>query len=602
MFMIIMFQLLTLAYVVCAYLKKHPELQDNERKKERRVILGVKSIKTLVVVHFLVYLFEPSGIARKQLLSNNPDAAIPYLMINVVVLIFLYGAVKIGGLLHIDGEKIKNVFHLLEKTVKEEETRTPTGKELKKQWLLALVAVVVSCCYYPVFLFSVNASHGATPQDLMEVGTLFLSSALIFLVLLVKINHNPLFSGVYVCAFVLIVENFRLLGNIVSYFFPMLFYWHLLFLFFVSAKPCYDVLKKYTTGEISTTMLQVSTFVFSLLIVFNLFSGVPAWSTYQKKQFQLKNMNTEPQKVENQYDLPNVYYLLFDEYADPETLEKYSGYDNSDFYAQLEARGFAVSAQASNGVDSYSTASVLPEYFNFGEQGNLRADLEDRYGYLWFNMMEEQGYEIRGVGASHYIHIPSLTETESTSAKSIDGYGFFDIFMQRTLFFPLYEAKIDYFEQERENILKAFHYFETAACYDSDQPIFTALYLITPHAPFLFDKNGDNVSPRSYTSRITSQSAYLEQYQYVTGLILNQVDEILTYDPDSVIIFQSDHSYRDLIGVTEEEKKRVANAVYYRGESFPEVEDATAVNALILVVNRLFGLDLELKEELTPWT
>src|SRR6185295_1033493 len=37
---------------------------------------------------------------------------------------------------------------------------------------------------------------------------------------------------------------------------------------------------------------------------------------------------------------PDLYYLLFDRYASPESLKRFFGFDDGEFYDELEKRGF----------------------------------------------------------------------------------------------------------------------------------------------------------------------------------------------------------------------------------------------------------------------
>ena len=39
-------------------------------------------------------------------------------------------------------------------------------------------------------------------------------------------------------------------------------------------------------------------------------------------------------------DLPDIYYIILDEYAGFESLERNFGFDNSEFYSELSKRGF----------------------------------------------------------------------------------------------------------------------------------------------------------------------------------------------------------------------------------------------------------------------
>lgn len=562
----------------------------------------LKSFHIFLSIHILIYLMDYTRTVLLLILKMEIDGYIPYLILYCFASIFVHLFLRICEHYHFDTAQRKAIQTKIKEKVIEERKLQFSKEELKKQWIFYTISVILVTCHYPIFMFSVNAEYGAIPSDLVQPLMIFLFLGLATFSLLSFRSKNIYTSALYVCIYQMIALNFHFFLTVLLFFFPILDYKYLLLLTLVSLFPCYKFIKSYVTQETAHTLLKLSCFSIVILSLLNLATGIPKWTTYQKEMFRISELDTldvEINNVQTQFDMPNVYYFLYDEYADPETLEKYSGYDNSAFYRELESMGFTVSPQAVSGVDNTNTIFIMPELMHLGYPVEERPEKTDGYGYVWLNLMADAGYELRGVGRSSFLHVPSLTQDDSYAAQTMDGLGFLHLFMQQTVFSPFFmpSASLDLYAEDRKNILKAFDYYENIDCYTNTQPTFTVLYLCTPHSPFLFDRYGSFEYNYTITSSEDRIEKYLEQYRYITQKITEQMQTIIECDPNSVIILQSDHSYRSLPS-TYEEKLRVLNAVYYGGKPLEGIAHSSNVNALRLVVNELFDMDLPLFTEL----
>ncbi|MBA3430557.1 MAG: hypothetical protein H0U16_03630, partial [Actinobacteria bacterium] len=95
---------------------------------------------------------------------------------------------------------------------------------------------------------------------------------------------------------------------------------------------------------------------------------------------------------------------------------------------------------------------------------------------------------------------------------------------------------------------------------------FLFAHLLSPHVPFVFDRNGHIPEPscrpdcnryrlRADEAGISTdefQASYADQVHYLNGRILGVVDSILEASPDAVIVLFSDHGVRYTAEITDE--------------------------------------------------
>ena len=87
---------------------------------------------------------------------------------------------------------------------------------------------------------------------------------------------------------------------------------------------------------------------------------------------------------------------------------------------------------------------------------------------------------------------------------------------------------------------------------------------------------------------------YADQYEYICNQMQTAIDNILSVDPEAVIVLQSDHGVRGGYFVGEglevelDDQRRILNAVYFGGEPV-DIEGLDSVNTMRLVMSMLGG-------------
>ena len=400
----------------------------------------------------------------------------------------------------------------------------------------------------------------------------------------------------------LIFCNYALGEKLVQLVFPMAYYWHIL--------PTVVILwivfcwwYSFKAPESMVEVVQIAVVIlFAALVFINIAVAIPDGlaKVQAEKEFLSQSGVPTGEEIgsatpEGDAACPNIYLMVFDEYASFMQLEKYWGYDNSSFKNFLMEKGFMVSDESRN--ESGSTKSVLTNLMNINYIVTAETEDSVREKYLQspelLEILAKQGYQSVGIGDTEWLGVESLTGISSDDyATSIEGYTLELLFLQNTALYPFYNK--DYSSDE-ERIRDTLEDMETIDVEPSSST-FILSYLKAPHQPFVFDAEGGLQEYKNYNNWDDPQY-YLGQLEYITSEIQVSISNILENDSDCIIFLCSDHGARS--GPYNEPysvKTTVLNAIYYRGETDISLLNQSNVNTLRLILNKLFSMDLTLLE------
>lgn len=305
-------------------------------------------------------------------------------------------------------------------------------------------------------------------------------------------------------------------------------------------------------------------------------------------------------------DRPNIYWILCDEYAGSDELSKYYHYDNLPFYNKLREMGFTVSEHSYNW--NSSTYRILynilnMEYNNSIDQETMKKELARPDLPLW-NVFRDLGYELYEMESANKLGLTNLLSKAATDSapKTADGQTVLGLLLQSSILYRYENQITDYIlpadsaSSDIDAVLSVFDSVENIAQYKLKNPAFVWIYLKSPHAPYLFDQDG-NIVPEEMWKNRTEKKYYLNQLIYTTKHLEKMCRAILDADPDSIILLQSDHGQRHVANVTYLDTTNILNAVYFRGTGIDEMVDSNGMNTWISVLNRQFSLDLPAVEE-----
>ena len=305
-------------------------------------------------------------------------------------------------------------------------------------------------------------------------------------------------------------------------------------------------------------------------------------------------------------DRPDIYWIICDEYAGLDELNKYYHYDNSPFYNQLRDLGFSVSDHSYNW--NSSTYRILQdilnmEYVSTTDQAATKKAIADPNAPLW-SVLKKLGYELYEIESANKFNLTSLLDKSvaDSAPKTADGQTALGLLLQYSILYR-YENEItesllpdDSVSTEKDSILSVIYNVENIAKHQIKKPAFTAIYLRSPHAPYLFDQNGNSVPEEMWKNR-TDKKYYLNQLIFVSKHLQKMCQAILEADPDSIILLQSDHGQRHVANVTYLDTTNILNAVYFRGQNIDEIIGCNGINTWVAVLNRQFHMDLPTVQE-----
>ena len=329
--------------------------------------------------------------------------------------------------------------------------------------------------------------------------------------------------------------------------------------------------------------------------------------------------------------LPDVYYLILDEYARNDALKDYHNFDNSEFTDYLEDNGFHV---AKNNFANYPMsvqsipATMNMQYVNFlsyeigTEVRNYKPLNEKDYGLYPNNMViknfKEMDYKIITFNtfALHLHENPLADEKLCYKTKFLLENRIFDL-LGRTSIFGYYVER--WAESEhRQVILCTFDNLPTASDV-FDEPVFVWAHIMLPHPPWVFGPNGEEITPGKpllitdnpefRDSGWEPKKQYSQQVEFVNKKTMEIVEKILERNNNSIIIIHGDHGTSWDVNWEEPseediwQRMRNFDAIYFPDENKRQYlsDDRTLVNTFRTVFNSYFGSEYEILDNKMYW-
>ncbi len=346
-----------------------------------------------------------------------------------------------------------------------------------------------------------------------------------------------------------------------------------------------------------------------------------AFLRLQPPHYQEKNVKTS--------NLPDIYYIISDRYANGQTLSDYYSFDNSSFITALRNRGFYV---ADNSAANYPfTEPSLASSLNFNYLDDLYNKMSKNSDDMTpiLNLLENNE-AIRYLKSRGYKYYHFGAEWVTSTNNNAD-YQF--TYKQQTLnetaleLIALNQIPSNYLGQYLHNHSYGLTGFllslpQANANYRIEQlleltkivsqpgPKFVFVHSLLTHDPYVFDKNGLFYNRHATNIKGYNNYLYLSQLQFANTLWLTVIDSIIqSSKTPPIIIFQSDEGpypqrFRANLdnfnwhrATTEEIRKkiRILNSYYLPGKPtdtlYPSI---SPVNTFRVVLNLYLGENLPL--------
>ncbi len=301
-------------------------------------------------------------------------------------------------------------------------------------------------------------------------------------------------------------------------------------------------------------IFRILSVIISVLIVVNIVVLVPI----EVKKVNFSKPTTADRQVKSiaPANSPDIYFIILDEYANSKTIKDIWNYNNSWFTNSLKDKGFYVAEnsktrynQTYRSISSYlnmqyvdENASTLTCYQLISNNKAAKYLKEKGYKYVYIgNWYDANRYQLNADYQFNYFLDSDKTYIDEFALMLFKGT------MVRP-FTYLFETTSSGDSLEGNAIVYSFERLKQVSTMNVGGPKFVFAHILSPHAPFVFDKDGNKIDQADWYNW-KEKKYYLGQYIYITKQVNNLVSELLkdkTNPP--IIIIQSDHGPRPNYG------------------------------------------------------
>jgi hypothetical protein len=359
----------------------------------------------------------------------------------------------------------------------------------------------------------------------------------------------------------------------------------------------------------NTNML---TNTFALVMIGVIITSIAIYYNENPIDFSASYFSDIPFTAKNVPVKPDIYLLIFDEYAGKIQLKNDFMYDNTDFVKKLESKGFYVPEVSYTNYPN--TGMSIPSFFNMNyldflteelgkDSKDMRLAQELTDNNVVMKFLKLHNYKI----TTFYGGFDAIGNTNLVSEK-LCGLGILNTSMREnfvltylpiTYFNPLAEAEM------KDEVLECLFTTVPKLKGSDEIPVFVLAHFVLPHDPFIYDSEGNLIKPEKLSK---GKEPYLEQLIYTSKKILVLVDKILeNATRESVIIIISDHGYRaEIDWENPSNENYVAGfnnlAAYYMPNQMDNIpETFSAVNIFRIIFNSYLGTEFEMLEDRQIW-
>src|SRR3989338_6374117 len=320
---------------------------------------------------------------------------------------------------------------------------------------------------------------------------------------------------------------------------------------------------------------------------------------------------------------PDIYYIMTDAYAAPESLKEFYNFDNSEFVDYLRGRGFYIVPKSisnhSGTMLSLTTTLNIDHLENLSPSGEITLEALRPRELVQDNLvgrfLKSQGYTYIQMGSfwEGTFHNPYADVNINTGVLPQ-----FPMLLYSTTAVHPYTFNFGVFDDDKIQWTRVRMQFDDLKNIpdDYDSPVFVFAHIGIPRGPFVFNEDGSFQRPEPEINEPERAEAglkgeyfvrgYIKQVQYANLEIKNIVDALLEKsDRPPIIIVQSDHGSR--ISIKRRSETENVDDLYVRDRmrNFSAIllpsggeEDLyntiTPINSFRVIFDRYFGTNLGL--------
>ncbi len=258
-------------------------------------------------------------------------------------------------------------------------------------------------------------------------------------------------------------------------------------------------------------------------------------------------------------DKPNLYFLVFDEYAGYKSLQDSFGFANDSLYDFLKQKEFNELPVFSNyDYTAFSMSSMLNMQYidtNYDHTELTQQDVQNRFGEIRnarvFSIFKSMNYTIENYSIFEIKGYPALSTVNPVfplhAALLTDKIFHYRLF--KDLGWWIIGGKIDIpFIKEhyvyRDDVFnkKAEEMILKNASKNSPGPRFCYAHFLLPHGPYFRDSTG-TYNAEDQMQDLFNKRLYLSYLKYTNTIIKSMISHIVTNDAGAIVIVMSDHGF-----------------------------------------------------------
>lgn len=321
-------------------------------------------------------------------------------------------------------------------------------------------------------------------------------------------------------------------------------------------------------------------------------------------------------------DTPDIFYIILDGYGGESMLREIHNIENSEFIQELEARGFIVPSDSKSNYPR--TILSLASSLNMQYLDSISSSMQD--SPLWWPLtgtimdnetikyLRVNGYTVANTASNwDYTTLPDAEHVFNPFLIYLNKFEEYQIQQTNLSFLNSIEnigISVPTYSNHRKTVLYALDSMREIA--ELPSPKFAFVHIVSPHPPFVFDAQGNEVTP-DYPFTLSDskhllappshyRDGYAEQLKFINQKVLTAVDAILENSKKPpIIIIQGDHGPGIYVehGSIEKtclyERYSILNAYYLPGIKNIDIPaDISPVNTFRIIFNHYFSENLEI--------
>jgi hypothetical protein len=337
-----------------------------------------------------------------------------------------------------------------------------------------------------------------------------------------------------------------------------------------------------------------------------------------KKNSISVNTKTEGNQQIGNQQLPNIYIIVFDEYASSKSLKRDYNYDNSALDSFLLSNQFFLMRESKSNYlrTNLSIASLLNYSYTSGLAPREKMTAEDMYAthtYIKYNQLFSLVKSF-----NYQIYNYTIFDTEKSPSKVKNEYLFHNerIIISNTMIGRLTNdlgpnVKTPFLKkilgtEITPNVYRRYNQRATEALLadlnkqDGSAPKLTYAHFLMPHPPFLYKANLEPVNPDTIKIDNFYDKKYIPQYlayiPHTNSQLMKVINEIMRKENGNSIIFLlGDHGYKVMNDSSLHRDHYFSNlqALYLPDRNFkPLSESSTPINVMRHIINTAFDKKL----------